>query len=68
MVADKVAISARVGTLRRKKQVRQFLENMAKDNNDDIFTLAAMKNTAFEVCFSAVRHHRSLVFGFQVVL
>lgn len=68
MVADKVVISARVGTLRRKKQVRQFLGNMAKDNNNDAFTFAATMNNAFEVCFSVVCHYQILMFGFQVVL
>lgn len=38
-----------MGTLRRKQQVRQFLENMPKDDHDDIFTLATMRNKAFEV-------------------
>lgn len=68
VVADKVVISARVGTLRRKKQVRQFLGNMAKDDNNDAFTFDATRNKAFEVCFSVVCHYKILMFGFQVVL
>lgn len=54
MVADKVVISARVGTLRRKKQVRQFLENMPREDNFDMFTHENMKNKVFQVCFSVL--------------
>ncbi|XP_009077164.1 PREDICTED: mis18-binding protein 1, partial [Acanthisitta chloris] len=30
-------ITARVGTLKRKQQMRQFLEHLPKDNHDDVF-------------------------------
>ncbi|XP_066177576.1 mis18-binding protein 1 [Sylvia atricapilla] len=32
------AITAKVGTLKRKQQMREFLEQLPKDNYDDIFT------------------------------
>lgn len=51
-VADKPVITARVGTFKRKQEVRQFLENMPRDNVDDIFSCSYMKNKRFEVCFS----------------
>ncbi|XP_041314475.1 mis18-binding protein 1 isoform X2 [Pyrgilauda ruficollis] len=31
-------ITAKVGTLKRKQQMREFLEHLPKDNHDDIFT------------------------------
>uniref|UniRef100_A0A3P8U6R4 Uncharacterized protein n=1 Tax=Amphiprion percula TaxID=161767 RepID=A0A3P8U6R4_AMPPE len=42
-------ISARVGTLKRKQQVRQFLENMPKEDVDDVFSSAYMQNKRFEM-------------------
>lgn len=53
-VADKPVITARVGTFKRKQEVRQFLENMPRDNVDDIFSCSYMKNKRFEVCFSVL--------------
>ncbi|XP_008282233.1 mis18-binding protein 1 [Stegastes partitus] len=47
--ADNPLISARVGTLRRKQQVRQFLENMPKEDVDDVFSSAYMQNKRFEM-------------------
>ncbi|CAJ1073569.1 mis18-binding protein 1 isoform X1 [Xyrichtys novacula] len=46
---DQPAISSRVGTLRRKQEVRQFLEAMPKEDVDDVFTSAYMKNRRFEM-------------------
>ncbi|KAL7992822.1 hypothetical protein Chor_017078 [Crotalus horridus] len=42
---------AKVGTLKRKQQMRNFLEQMPKDNHDDIFTSTPFqnKNTKFYV-------------------
>ncbi|XP_077781058.1 mis18-binding protein 1 isoform X2 [Podarcis muralis] len=39
-----VAVVARVGTLKRKQQMRDFLEQMPKDNHDDIFTATPFQN------------------------
>uniref|UniRef100_A0A3Q1G3Q2 MIS18 binding protein 1 n=1 Tax=Acanthochromis polyacanthus TaxID=80966 RepID=A0A3Q1G3Q2_9TELE len=46
---DNPLISARVGTLKRKQQVRQFLENMPKEDVDDVFSSAYMQNKRFEM-------------------
>ncbi|XP_072313541.1 mis18-binding protein 1 [Eucyclogobius newberryi] len=46
--ADPV-ISARVGTLRRKQQVRDFLEAMPKEDMDDVFSSAYMQSKRIEV-------------------
>lgn len=48
-VADNPVISARVGTFKRKQQVRHFLETMSKDNVDDVFSSSYMRNKRFEV-------------------
>lgn len=37
-------ITAKAGTLKRKQQIRNFLEYMPKDNHDDIFISSPMKN------------------------
>ncbi|XP_029982639.1 mis18-binding protein 1 [Sphaeramia orbicularis] len=42
-------ISARVGTLKRKQQVRNFLESMPKENVDDAFSSAHMQGKRFEM-------------------
>ncbi|KAK7904367.1 hypothetical protein WMY93_016974 [Mugilogobius chulae] len=42
-------ISARVGTLRRKQQVRDFLEMMPKEDMDDVFSSAYMQSKRIEV-------------------
>uniref|UniRef100_A0A3P9PPH1 Uncharacterized protein n=1 Tax=Poecilia reticulata TaxID=8081 RepID=A0A3P9PPH1_POERE len=42
-------ISARVGTLKRIKQVRQFLENLPRDDVDDAFSSAYMQNKRMEI-------------------
>ncbi|XP_061468626.1 mis18-binding protein 1 isoform X3 [Rhineura floridana] len=43
-VKQPVAIVAKVGTLRRKQQMRHFLEQMAKDNRDDLFSASPFQN------------------------
>ncbi|XP_029901075.1 mis18-binding protein 1 [Myripristis murdjan] len=42
-------ITARVGTLRRKQQVRQFLEAMPKDDLDDVFSSSSMQSQRFQL-------------------
>ncbi|XP_035388835.1 mis18-binding protein 1 isoform X2 [Electrophorus electricus] len=37
-------ITAKVGTLKRKKQMWEFLDHMPKENHDDIFTASPMHN------------------------
>ncbi|XP_062326303.1 mis18-binding protein 1 isoform X2 [Osmerus eperlanus] len=37
-------ITAKVGTLKRKQQIRNFLEHMPKDDHDDIFTSSPMQS------------------------
>ncbi|XP_036927566.1 mis18-binding protein 1 isoform X2 [Acanthopagrus latus] len=46
---DNPVISARVGTLKRKQQVRQFLETMPKEDVDDVFSTAYMQTKRFEM-------------------
>ncbi|XP_068195267.1 mis18-binding protein 1 isoform X2 [Antennarius striatus] len=46
---DHPVISARVGTLKRKQQVRQFLETMPRENVDDVFNSEYMQNKRFEI-------------------
>ncbi|XP_030574825.1 mis18-binding protein 1 isoform X2 [Archocentrus centrarchus] len=46
---DHPVISARVGTLKRKQQVRQFLETMPREDVDDVFSSAYMQNKCFEL-------------------
>ncbi|XP_041810075.1 mis18-binding protein 1 isoform X2 [Chelmon rostratus] len=46
---DHPVISARAGTLKRKQQVRQFLENMPREDVDDVFSSAFMQNKRFEM-------------------
>ncbi|NXJ65194.1 M18BP protein, partial [Rostratula benghalensis] len=47
--SEPVAITARVGTLKRKQQVRDFLDHMPKDNHDDIFTATPFQNRRIRV-------------------
>ncbi|XP_029972710.1 mis18-binding protein 1 isoform X2 [Salarias fasciatus] len=47
--ADVPLISARAGTLKRKQQVRQFLEAMPRDDMDDAFSSAHMQNKRVEI-------------------
>ncbi|CAG10534.1 unnamed protein product, partial [Tetraodon nigroviridis] len=42
-------ISARVGTFRRKQQVRHFLETMPKENVEDVFSCTYMQNKRFQI-------------------
>lgn len=54
LATDHPVITARAGTFKRKKQVRQFLEAMPKEDVEDIFSSAYMQNKRFEVCFCVV--------------
>ncbi|NXG93274.1 M18BP protein, partial [Stercorarius parasiticus] len=52
LVLDKkepVAITAKVGTLKRKQQMRDFLDHLPKDNHDDIFTATPFQNGRVKV-------------------
>ncbi|XP_071383876.1 mis18-binding protein 1 isoform X1 [Centroberyx affinis] len=46
---DPPTISARVGTLKRKQQVRQFLDAMPKEDHDDVFSSASMQSKRFQL-------------------
>lgn len=42
-------ITAKVGTLKRKQQMREFLEHLPKDNHDDVFTATPLQNRRVQV-------------------
>ncbi|NWR41204.1 M18BP protein, partial [Regulus satrapa] len=44
-----LAITARVGTLKRKQQMREFLEQLPKDNHDDVFTATPFQSRRVQV-------------------
>ncbi|NWX89304.1 M18BP protein, partial [Nothoprocta pentlandii] len=46
---EPVMVTAKVGTLKRKQQMRDFLEHMPKDNHDDIFTATPFQNRRVKV-------------------
>ncbi|NXN25234.1 M18BP protein, partial [Nycticryphes semicollaris] len=46
---EPVVISARVGTLKRKQQMWDFLDHLPKDNHDDIFTATPFQNRRIRV-------------------
>lgn len=39
-----IKITAKVGTLKRKQQMRDFLEQLPKDDHDDFFSTTPLKN------------------------
>ncbi|KAM7110273.1 mis18-binding protein 1 isoform 1-T1 [Ciconia maguari] len=41
---EPVTITAKVGTFKRKQQMRDFLDHLPKDNHDDIFTATPLQN------------------------
>ncbi|NXL64180.1 M18BP protein, partial [Chordeiles acutipennis] len=52
LVLDKkepVTVTAKVGTLKRKQQMRDFLEHLPKDNHDDVFTATPFQNRRVKV-------------------
>ncbi|XP_054652619.1 mis18-binding protein 1 isoform X2 [Dunckerocampus dactyliophorus] len=46
---DCPVISAKIGTFKRKQQVRQFLETMPREDMDDAFSASCMQNKRFEM-------------------
>ncbi|NXH70721.1 M18BP protein, partial [Hydrobates tethys] len=46
---EPVTITAKVGTFKRKEQMRDFLDHLPKDNHDDIFTATPFQNTRVKV-------------------
>ncbi|KFO99651.1 Mis18-binding protein 1, partial [Calypte anna] len=46
---EPVTINAKVGTLKRKQQMRDFLEHLPKDDHDDIFTATPFQNRRVKV-------------------
>ncbi|NXP17636.1 M18BP protein, partial [Scytalopus superciliaris] len=44
-----LVITAKVGTLKRKQQMRDFLEHLPKDNHDDVFTATPFQNRRVKV-------------------
>ncbi|NXC14222.1 M18BP protein, partial [Corythaeola cristata] len=46
---EPVAITAKVGTFKRKQQMRDFLDHLPKDNHDDIFTATPFQNRRVKV-------------------
>ncbi|NXP42484.1 M18BP protein, partial [Leiothrix lutea] len=49
--ADKkeAVITAKVGTLKRKQQMREFLEQLPKDDHDDVFTATPFQRRRVQV-------------------
>ncbi|NWR56619.1 M18BP protein, partial [Bucorvus abyssinicus] len=46
---EPVMITAKVGTFKRKQQMRDFLEHLPKDNHDDIFTATPFQDQRVKV-------------------
>uniref|UniRef100_A0A7M4EZ56 Myb-like domain-containing protein n=1 Tax=Crocodylus porosus TaxID=8502 RepID=A0A7M4EZ56_CROPO len=44
-----VMVTAKAGTLKRKQQMRDFLDQLPKDNHDDIFTTSPFQNRRLEL-------------------
>lgn len=42
-------ITAKVGTFKRKQQMRDFLDHLPKDNHDDVFTATPFQNRRVKV-------------------
>ncbi|NXL13464.1 M18BP protein, partial [Setophaga kirtlandii] len=42
-------ITAKVGTLKRKQQMREFLEHLPKDNHDDVFSATPLQKRRVQV-------------------
>ncbi|NWI71004.1 M18BP protein, partial [Todus mexicanus] len=47
--SEPVAITAKVGTFKRKQQMREFLEHLPKDDHDDVFTATPFRNVRVKV-------------------
>ncbi|NXX44425.1 M18BP protein, partial [Tricholaema leucomelas] len=46
---EPVMITAKVGTFKRKQQMRDFLDHLPKDNHDDVFTATPFQNIRVKV-------------------
>ncbi|NXG44010.1 M18BP protein, partial [Psilopogon haemacephalus] len=46
---EPLMITAKVGTFKRKQQMRDFLDHLPKDNHDDIFTATPFQNRRVKV-------------------
>ncbi|KFQ23715.1 Mis18-binding protein 1, partial [Merops nubicus] len=46
---EPAAITAKVGTLKRKQQMRDFLEHLPKDDHEDIFTATPFQSRRVKV-------------------
>jgi len=46
---EPVTITAKVGTFKRKQQMRDFLDHLPKDNHDDIFTATPFQSRRVKV-------------------
>ncbi|NXD88316.1 M18BP protein, partial [Halcyon senegalensis] len=46
---EPVTITAKVGTLKRKQQMREFLDHLPKDDHDDVFTATPFRNRRVKV-------------------
>ncbi|KFZ68125.1 Mis18-binding protein 1, partial [Podiceps cristatus] len=46
---EPVSITAKVGTLKRKQQMRDFLDHLPKDDHDDIFSATPFQNRRVKV-------------------
>ncbi|NXC43449.1 M18BP protein, partial [Penelope pileata] len=46
---EPVAITAKVGTFKRKQQMREFLDHLPKDDHDDVFTATPFQNRRVKV-------------------
>ncbi|NXN16361.1 M18BP protein, partial [Indicator maculatus] len=46
---EPVMITAKVGTFKRKKQMRDFLDHLPKDNHDDVFTATPFQKRRVKV-------------------
>ncbi|XP_070604884.1 mis18-binding protein 1 isoform X2 [Erythrolamprus reginae] len=51
----------RVGTLKRRKQMRMFLEQMPKDNRDDIFASTPRDTKAVAVCTTPISRRTNVL-------
>ncbi|NXW03271.1 M18BP protein, partial [Fregetta grallaria] len=49
LLKEPVTITAKVGTFKRKEQMRDFLDHLPKDNHDDIFTATPFQNRRVKV-------------------
>ncbi|NWW97220.1 M18BP protein, partial [Rhynochetos jubatus] len=46
---EPVPVTAKVGTFRRRQQMRDFLDHLPKDDHDDVFTATPFQNRRVKV-------------------